>query len=175
MREQTHRLCSSCVLISWICLMVSDQGVWIPRLSDLSDNCQLWRTHFYHRVRSCPSSCLPLPCCCNKHPWQRCSWGSRRGQDETLKVALNVSARTGVSCESLDGEGFDSELLWLLAGFSSLHVTREGGRETETETEKNRDRETLLAVTWSCPCMSCLDISLSLLMSSQASKRERIC
>ena len=65
--------------------------------------------------------------------------GSRWGQAETLKVALNVSARTGVSRESLDGEGFASELLWLLAGFSSLHVTRQGRRETETG--KNRERD----------------------------------
>ena len=36
-------------------LMVSDQGVWTPHLSDLPDNCQLWRIHFYHHVHSCPS------------------------------------------------------------------------------------------------------------------------
>ena len=155
MREQTHRLCSSCVSISWVSwfqIKVFELLVLVIYQTTVS-----FEEHTF------------IIACVLVHQGR----GSRWGQAETLKVALNVSARTRVSCESLDEERFASELLWLLAGFSSLHVTREGGRETETG--KNRDRETLLAVTWSCPCMSCLDISLSLLTSSQASKRERIC
>ena len=152
MREQTHRLCSSCVLISWVSqfqIKAFELLILVIYQTTVSFEED---TFFTHQGR-----------------------GSRCGQAETHKVALSVSARTGVSREDLDGEGFASELLRLLAGFSSLHVTGEGGRETEVGKDRDRDRETLLAVTWSCPCMSCLDISLSLLSSSQASKRERIC
>lgn len=150
MREQIHRLCSSCVSISWVSrFQIKAFELLVLVIYQTTVSFEEY-TFFAHQGR-----------------------GSRCSQAETHKVALSVSARTGVSREDLDGEGFASELLRLLAGFSSLHVTGEGGRETEIG--KDRDRETLLAVTRSCPCMSCLDISLSLLMSSQASKRERIC
>ena len=119
--------------------MVSDQCVWTPHLSDLPDNCQLSRIHFYHHVRSCPSG-SGLQVWPSRDP-QGCSEGCQPGLGSPVKAWVEKDLLLN-SCGCRQDS---APCTWL---------EREGERQRQGNTEAERPCWLLPGAVAACPILT---------------------